>query len=191
MEMTWAALAELPPPTSTLHFYYSSPPVQVQAALPSASFSTPGGVPGPLVTPVRGDSLTFLSIPVVQLLLFAVAEHVVSLCDLLELILCSGGFVFVRVKPESLFSVRLLDLLLRGALLDAQGFVVIFTHHNPGLEPPYHRIRDGLSRPEHVLVFNPGESGRIPSPVPPVNTPQPRVQIHTHPLLINPACRPA
>jgi len=72
--------------------------------------------------------LTFLSELVVDEPLLGVAEHLVGLGDLLELVLGVGVLVLVGVEAQRHAAVRLLDLLLVGALGDAQGLVVVLPH---------------------------------------------------------------
>lgn len=69
--------------------------------------------------------LTFFSKLVVYASLLGVSQDLVSLCDLLELVLCVGVAVLVRVELEGQLPVGLLDLVLIGLGGDAQDFVEV------------------------------------------------------------------
>ena len=62
---------------------------------------------------------------VVALALLGVREHVVGLGDLLEALLRAGLLVLVRVVAARELAVRLLDVVLRRLLVDAEGLVVV------------------------------------------------------------------
>lgn len=79
-------------------------------------------------TPVYPAFLTFLPILIVHHSLLGVAEDVVGLCDLLELVLGVGVLVLVRVIFQGHLAIGLLDLILVGPIWDAQNLVIIFSH---------------------------------------------------------------
>lgn len=68
----------------------------------------------------------FLPVAVEDLALARVAEHVVGLGDLLELLLGAGLLVLVRVVTQRLTAVGSLDLLVRGTAGQAQRLIIVF-----------------------------------------------------------------
>ena len=66
---------------------------------------------------------------VVLLALLGVAEDVVGVRDLLEALLCARVLVGVRVVPAGELAIRLLDLVLRRLLVDAEHLVEVLLGH--------------------------------------------------------------
>ena len=65
---------------------------------------------------------------VVDLPLPWIAQHVIGLSDFLELLLGPRGLVLVRVVLQGQLPVGLLELVVAGALRDAENGVIIFAH---------------------------------------------------------------
>ena len=122
-----------------VHLLFGHRPVPARAAhidVPGAALRPPespnGEPPGPSLAlllrllvhpPVRAELVVFLA-------LVGIAEHLVRLVDLLELRL--GGLVpriHVGMKLAGELAERLLDLLLRRGLGDAERLVVVLEFH--------------------------------------------------------------
>lgn len=88
---------------------------------------TEGGTVSTTAAPAAGTTAlqAFLPVAVEDLALARVAEHVVGLGDLLELLLSAGLLVLVRVVTQRLTAVGPLDLLVRRTAGQAQRLVEI------------------------------------------------------------------
>uniref|UniRef100_A0A6B2EA55 Putative secreted protein n=1 Tax=Phlebotomus kandelakii TaxID=1109342 RepID=A0A6B2EA55_9DIPT len=69
-----------------------------------------------------------LAILIIDVALLLVRQHLVRLSDLLEALLSGGRFVLVRMIFERQLPVRLLDLIIAGALRNAQDSVKVLSH---------------------------------------------------------------
>lgn len=135
--------------------------------------------PPPLGARPGASSLrTFLAVAVEDLALAGIAEHVVGLGDLLELLLRARLLVLVRVVAQRLAPVRALDLLVRRAAGQAQRLVVVFPHRAP---PPAAPRAPVSSRPRPVPSPPPPAPGlyiparrKLPDPASPLQNLPPR-----------------
>uniref|UniRef100_A0A5F8AG60 Uncharacterized protein n=1 Tax=Macaca mulatta TaxID=9544 RepID=A0A5F8AG60_MACMU len=121
---------------------------------------------------------TFLSVAVEDLALARVAEHVVGLGDLLELLLGAGLLVLVRVVAQRLAAVGPLDLLIRRAAGQAQRLVVVFAH-GPPLRPadPLSPSPGSAAARSRTLYTRPAEASRARQPPPEPSAPPPRPRL--------------
>ena len=147
------------------------PPEMLQRGRP-ASVSPPvkrrGRAPG------CARTRTFLPVAVEDLALARVAEHVVGLGDLLELLLSAGLLVLVRVVTQRLTAVGPLDLLVRRTAGQAQRLVIVLSHC-PRLRPATQLSPSpgSATAPSRTLYTRPAEASRARQPPPEPSAPPP------------------
>src|SRR6185312_1009956 len=110
-------------PLATAHASHAAEIVEIESAATVAVVNIPtrrNAAAARLPGPVPGRAIL-----VVLLALVRVLENLVGLADLLELDLGLGVLVHVRMELARQLLVRLLDLVLRGILLDAQRGVIV------------------------------------------------------------------
>uniref|UniRef100_A0A8D8XQH2 Uncharacterized protein n=1 Tax=Cacopsylla melanoneura TaxID=428564 RepID=A0A8D8XQH2_9HEMI len=80
------------------------------------------------VEPTTSRLETFLPILVKEVSLLLVTQDLVGFCNFFEFLFSFFSFVFVRMIFECKFPVSFLDLIVCGALVQAQCGVVVLTH---------------------------------------------------------------
>lgn len=106
--------------------------------------SNPLGTTGESETAGVETTAPRITAPVVHRALLLIAEHLVGLADLFELLRGVRGVGDVRVVLHRELAIRLLDLILGGVLGDAQQTVVISGHSSSFCEVTAHIAGNGL-----------------------------------------------